>query len=137
MALTVGTNSWVTVVESNLYLADKYGASEWVALTTPVKEQLLITAFYAIYSDPDYTISLSATAILLKSAQIETAWYLYENNDDIKKRTALQSMGVIEFQIGGFKEKYAKADRIPQIAKNMLEGFVADAGIALFERELD
>lgn len=137
MALTVGTNSWVTVAESNLYLADKYGAGDWAGLTDAVKEQLLITAFWTIYSSPDYTIAKTSTNELVKNAQIETAWFMYTYDSEIWKRLALQGIGVTEFEISEFREKLSKGSPIPLIASGMLEDFSTYAGSALFERELD
>lgn len=137
MALTVGTNSWVTVAESNLYLADKYGAGDWAGLADGVKEQLLITAFWTIYSSPDYTIAKTSTNELVKNAQIETAWFMYTYDSEIWKRLALQGIGVTEFGISEFRERLSKGSPIPFVAAGMLADFSTYAGSALFERELD
>jgi len=37
-------NSFVLVAEADTYFADRYGYDDWTALTTTVKEQLLVTA---------------------------------------------------------------------------------------------
>lgn len=44
MTLTVGENSYVTVVEADAYFTDRYGYDLWAALDTPAKESALISA---------------------------------------------------------------------------------------------
>ena len=44
MSLTVGTNSYATVDESDTYFADRFGGEVWIALTSTLKAQLLISA---------------------------------------------------------------------------------------------
>lgn len=135
--MTVGTNSWVTVAEANLYLADKYGAGAWAGLTDAVKEDLLITAFWAIYGSAEYTIAKTSTNELVKNAQIETAWHFYLYDAEIWKRLMLSGVGVIEFEISKFREKLTKGTPLPWTAKGMLSEFKGYAGGARFERTLD
>ena len=137
MSLTVGTNSWCTVAEADSFLDDWYGASSWASLTNAVKEDLLITAFWKIYTNKNYTIAKSATDENVKNAQAITAFYIYENNASIKKRLALQGQGVTEFEISKFREKLSNGSWLPVEAEGMLEEFQAIEVFGTFERELD
>ena len=44
MSITVGVNSYVTLEEAELIIADMFNADEWTALTDPQKEKALKTA---------------------------------------------------------------------------------------------
>ena len=44
--LEVGTNSYVTLEEAELIIADMFNADEWTALTDPQKEKALKTAVF-------------------------------------------------------------------------------------------
>ena len=136
--MTVGTDSWVTVAEANTYLADKYGASTWSALTDAIKQDLLITAFRAIYFSGDYNIPKTSTNEFVKNAQIETAWYLYNFNTEIEKRSALQEQGVLSFSLSKFSETYkGNYSLIAPIAKKMLMSFESWDVFGTFDREVD
>ena len=136
--MTVGTDSWVTLTEANTYLGNKFGAATWSPLSNSIKEQLLISAFMAIYYSKEYTVSKTSTSEFVKSAQIETAWYIYNYNTESEKRGALQAQGVDSFSLSKFSETYnGNYSMIPPIAKGMLEGFSSWDVFATFERELD
>ncbi|QGH74599.1 head-tail adaptor Ad1 [Bacteriophage DSS3_VP1] len=44
MALTVGTNSYVTVAEADAYFGDRLNADSWTSASVAIKEQALVTA---------------------------------------------------------------------------------------------
>ena len=48
MALTKGTNSWVTAAEADTYFEDRSQEAEWLAAGAVVQEQALVTAFYTL-----------------------------------------------------------------------------------------
>lgn len=137
MAITVGVNSWVTIAESNSYLAQKIGATAWAGLSDASKEPYLVTAFRALYYNKNYTIPITSTAAAVKSAQIETAWFYYLYYTAVNKRAMLYSAGVRGFQISKFMEKLEEGSYISWIAEGMLKDYVSWAGVATFERELD
>ncbi len=73
--ITVGENSYVTVLEADAYFSARYGYESWALLTETVKEQALVSAFsqmnamckwYTDFEDP-YPQSL-------KDAQCEIAF---------------------------------------------------------------
>lgn len=139
MSLTVGSNSWVTVAEATDFLNDRYGASGWASLSNEDQEQLLVTAFWKIYGNKDYTISKDNTDEKVKTAQIVTAWYIYENYDEIKKRMTLQGQGVQSFTISKFSETFKKdgGSWLPEEAEDLLNEAFSLNIFATFERELD
>jgi hypothetical protein len=138
MALTVGVNSWVTVAEADAYLADKYGAGDWAGLPNATKESLLITSYRWIQRLQDYSISPASTNIKVKSAQIELAWYIYNNSTQDEKRRALQAQGVEEFKLGKWEEKLGTA-QLPFDVQDLLSDFLLNAGgyFPEFQRDLE
>lgn len=44
MALTVGTNSYVTVAEADAYFGDRLNADSWTSASAAIKSQALVTA---------------------------------------------------------------------------------------------
>ena len=139
VTLTVGTNSWVTIVEADSYLDEKWGASDWNTLTDSQKAQLLITAYRWINSDDRFEISATEDADSVKYAQIETAWYVYNYNEEINNRMSLQSQGVERFSVSKFSENYkiGAGYRLPDFVDGLLDGFESDTVVATFTRTLD
>lgn len=137
MALTVGVNSWVTVVEADAYFSERWGASEWSTLTNNQKEQLLITAYRWIQAQAGYTISAAATADKVKQAQYEAAWYLYRYYESHEERRALYAQGVREFEISKFTEKLERPE-FPQDIAELLEDYADSLGgsFPMFNRDL-
>lgn len=120
MALTVGTNSWVTLIEANDYLSEKFNASAWTSLTNAEKEQCLITAYRWVQRLTAYNIPASSTLSHVKYAQIELAWYVYSYYDSHIKRDALYDQGVRDFKISKWEETLVES-RLPRIVSDLLE----------------
>jgi len=59
MALTLNENSYVTVAEADAYFGDRADSSIWASATTPVKEQVLVTATQLI--DENYWIGYAVS----------------------------------------------------------------------------
>ena len=128
MALTVGTNSWVTVAEADTYFSTEWGAAAtWAALETAQKESLLISAFNFIQRQGKFSISVDNTADIVKQAQYLTAWFLYNYYADYQKRNALYSAGVRDFKIDSFEEKLERPQFPLEIA-DMLKDYITGAG---------
>lgn len=127
MALTVGTNSWVTVAEADTYFDERFGASAWAALPNATKEQLLISAYRWIQAQSLFTIAASSTAEIVKQAQMETAWYMYKYWDQHEDRRALVAQGVTDFKISQFEETLSEV-KFPGFISDMLEDFITGGG---------
>jgi hypothetical protein len=138
MALTVGTNSWVTRAEADTYKGDKWDPGDWFTLTNTQKDQALVSAYRWIQSKDEYSISPASTAEKVKAAQIECADYIVDNWTQHKKRDALYTQGVREFRISKWREKLDKSE-LPEIVRDLLSDFLLDAGgyFPQFERELE
>lgn len=136
MGLAVGINSWVTVAEADAYLADKFGASAWASLTTQIKEQLLITSFRWIYSNPNFNIPKTSTDELVKNGQIELAWWVYNYIDEYEKRGALIDSGVTEFLLPEWEEKLSK-QQFPKFIEDILSDSLTGTGGYFFEVQRD
>jgi len=140
MALTIGTNSWVTIAEADSYMSEKWNASAtWEALEDSEKTQLLITAYRWINSDDRYEISADEDSDGVKFAQIETGWYIYQYNDEIEKRMSLQAQGVQDFDVSKFSESYkiGVGSRLPDFVGGLLDDFESNTVVTTLTRELD
>jgi hypothetical protein len=104
MALTVGTNSWVTILEADAYLTDRIGASSWFDLPdSPAnpgedsKETMLVSAFYWLTGSPELEIPPNSADGVVKNAQIESALFLLEHYGTINEHRGFAYAGVESF----------------------------------------
>jgi hypothetical protein len=137
LTLTVGVNSWVTLAEANEYFEGRYRASSaWASLSDATKKQLLISAYNWIQQQASFSISASETSEIVKQAQYETAWYLYEFGEEDEKRRALSGQGVTEFELNNWREKLSEYE-FPKFIEDMLDDFYDGKGVNIveFERE--
>jgi len=89
MTITVGTDTYVTVVEADAYLAVRYGYETWALLDEPTKEKSLVSAaqqldllcvWYGDACEDDQVLAFPRTAdcpdtpIAIKNAQCEIAY---------------------------------------------------------------
>jgi len=117
--IIVGTNSWVTLVEANNYLEGKLNADAWATLSNNVRTQCLITAYRWLFYHPNLNIPASSTADVVKSAQIELAWWIYNYYAGYEKRGSLIASGVTEFDLSEWGEKLTAQD-LPKVVKDIL-----------------
>jgi len=101
--LVIGTNSWVTVAEADIYMETRFGSWEfWTDETN--KEAALVTAYNKIVNS-GYFSDLPDTATTgIKAAQCEMALFLCMEGGDVLRRAGLQAQGVV--QAGIAKETY-------------------------------
>ncbi|GAF85062.1 unnamed protein product [marine sediment metagenome] len=131
MALVVGTNSWATLVEADLYLTDRIHAEVWFTLLdTPAnpgeesKESYLISAFYWLSGSPQLEIPASSTAANVKIAQIEGAFFLQEHYEALNERRAAIATGLDSFRYSKRMENLSASDlKIPDYILGMLGEF--------------
>jgi len=111
MALSVGQNSWATVVEADAYLADRINAEAWFLLSETngdgevAKDSLLISAYYWLLNAPQLNLSPNLTNANVKNAQIEAAFFLLEHYNALNERRAAMSTGVEDFKLSQKREK--------------------------------
>jgi len=136
LTLTVNTNTWATLAEANSYMESIWSGEVWIALAIENRKKLLIHAYRWINRLSNY--SISSVTNKLKYAQIELAWYIYENSDTHKKHEALEAQGVTEFRLSKFYEKLSKVG-LPQVVKDLLDDYDVGSGgyVPLLEREVD
>ena len=127
MALTVGTNSWVTVAEADTFFSEKWTASAWASLSDSEKESLLISAYRWIQQQLFFSISPASTADIVKQAQMEAAWYMYNFWVEHEKRRALYIQGVTKFKISKFSEDL-QGVQFPEFIKAMLDDYIVNLG---------
>lgn len=132
--MTVGIDTWVTIVEADAYMLGKFDASAWTSLPNATKEQALITAFRWIRSV--YDISASSTLQKIKDAQCECAWYVYSHWTQHEKRSALISQGVEDFTVSKFSETLGKTE-LPEFVKDLLKDFTVGEYFPVLTREIE
>lgn len=120
MAVVVGTNSWVTIVEADTYFNNHIDGTKWSGLANDAeKEKYLVTAFNWLLYDGNYELVPTTTATSVKYAQMEAALFLITNYDEFHKREALIASGVTEFTYSKWKEKLGAVNK-PAIVDDML-----------------
>jgi hypothetical protein len=125
----VGVNSWVTVAQADTYCAGKFGAAAWAGLGITEKTQLLISATRWLMRQPTLSVSLADTAQVLRDAQCEAAWFIYNYQDEYERRRALISSGVKSFSILGFSESYGDIT-FPAFLSEILYPYVTSTDIS-------
>ena len=130
--IVVGTNSWITLAEANLYMDDRFNASVWDAANDSNKSKSIVTAFKWIYNSQKFNIPLTATAQIVKDAQIELSNYILVNFEEFEKRRALQSQGIDNFKVMKWSEKFIKEADIPKFINDMLTDYIQNQGGVFF-----
>ena len=135
MAITVGTNSWVTEAEANTYFDDRIFASDYWTDAASDNSPALVTAYKWLNSGP---YSFPATAVQnMKDAQCEMAFFLLQHQPDLDLRMGLQAQGVIA--AGVVKERYKNDNYVelpvPPIVQKLLEGYSTDKPVYLVDIE--
>lgn len=112
MALAVGQNSWVTIIEADTYLEHRIGSVEWFSLSdtgasgTDTKENMLVSAFYWLTGSPDLLLTPTLTDPNVKNAQIEAALFLLEHYTELNERRAAINTGVSDFEYSKRSETF-------------------------------
>ena len=133
MAIAVGVNSYVTIVEADAYLNDRIGAAAWFALLDDASEGAdsktvyLVTAYNWLMSSPTLDLPSISTDDAIKTAQIESAFYLLEHYTALNARRAAQAQGVESYRLSKKEEFYVPADisEIPAFISGGLSMYMA------------
>jgi hypothetical protein len=135
LTLTIGTNTWVTLAQANNYFEGKWNAGAWTGLSDTQKKQLLISAYEWISGEPDYVIS--GITNKLRKAQMELAWFIYNNDSTYEKHEALWASGVRDFDVSKFSETLEEPS-LPIKVKNLLKDYDYGSGgyVPLQERDV-
>ena len=111
MALSVGQNSWTTIIEADDYLTDRIGAEAWFDLAdsgdpgADSKTSFLISAYQWLIGAPQLELSADLTDVNVKRAQMEAALFLLEHYKALNERRAALFTGVTEFVLSRKSEK--------------------------------
>ena len=142
MAINVGTNSWVTIAEADIYLTDRLEAESWFLLNDvedpgeASKTTYLVTAYFMLYNSVDFQLSPSSSDVNVKNAQCEMALFLLDNYNDYYKRMSLIAGGVTEFERSKWREQLSSI-KIPANISGMLRFYGSDVGIATLKSPYD
>jgi hypothetical protein len=152
MALTKGTNSYVTLAEADSYFSDRLDVAAWSVGSETQKQQALITATSILdtlewtgiavsdsqslafprigtYFDPRLGKEVSMQDSLFVTQRINTATfelaYHLLNNDGLLDNSG----SVIDLQIGTIElRKVRKADKLPQVVKAFIKPLMVNRG---------
>lgn len=127
--MTVGTDTWVTIVQADAYFSTRLGASWWAALANPAKETLLVTAFNWLLYDAAFGLSPETDSPDVRVAQMEAAYFLHDHQAEYEGRAANIAGGVTSVSASKWSESYGslqKPERV--IAALMRAGAYNGAG---------
>jgi len=135
MALTVGTNSWLTEADANTYMGNRLDADGYWVDGEDNNVRALITAYKWLnagkFTFPDTTTQA------MKDGQCEMALFLLQHQPDLDLRMGLQVQGVIA--AGVVKETYRKDNSIelpiPPIVQKLFAGYDTDRPVYLVNIE--
>ena len=144
MALVIGTNSWASVAEADIFLADRIDAEAWFlfaesgASGVRTKESLLVSAFYWLRGSPQLSLPSSSTDADVKNAQIEAAWFLQEYYEEMKDRRAALATGVETLRMSRRTESLSIRNLgIPNYILGMLASYQASNVTVTLKGEYD
>lgn len=133
MALTVGTNSWISRADADTYFEDHIGSAPWDALSDANKDKYLITAYRWIYYDSAFNVPASSSEAAVKYGQCEAALFLITYYSDFTKHEAIRASGIKSFRYGKRSEDLQDVKK-PQIVIDMFSSVAMyNSGVALFE----
>jgi len=136
-AITVGTNSWVTVAEANTYFETRIKGSDYWTNGAADNIPALITAYNWLMSGK-YSLAASTSATQsIKDAQCEMAFFLLQHQPDLDLRMGLQVQGVVA--AGVVKEKYRDDGTVelpvPPIVQTLLAAYDTDRPLYMVNLE--
>lgn len=137
MALLLGTNTFVTLADSDLYFTDQLGGEAWTDLPETDKEKALIAAWQKINAACAYEFSADSAPENVKIAQCELANAIYKNfvagitvsvEQELKKLKA----GPAElefFPLGSAEAQDVFSDYIKQLLNNECACGFSNSGV--------
>ena len=137
MAVTVGTNSWLTEAAANTYFDDRVGIGDYWVDDADENPRALVTSYKELVNSNKFSFPAVATQVM-KDAQCEYALHLLIHEPDRTIREGLQSQKVVE--AGIVKEKYnriGKGISFPPLIESLLEAYSTESPGYIFDVERD
>lgn len=132
MALTVGTNSWVTLAEAETYFSERIDSTPWSSLAdNATKEKYLISAYRWIIYDPMFSVPSTSSSDAVKFGQCEAAIFLISYSKEYDKRQALIASGVKEFVYSRWEEKLGEAVKPLSVINYFTSGGYYRGGVSV------
>lgn len=136
MALTVGTNSYISRVDADTYFADNLQNTSWTALTDTTKDQALVTASsqISLFVKDDCKLPLVTISASLENATAELGLYLALNpnsitSGDTSKNTKRVKAGSAEVEFF----KHESGSRFPAHIMSILSnGDCINSSLSMF-----
>jgi hypothetical protein len=150
MALTVGTNSYSTLVDADAYFNDRLDAAAWTEASDTSKEQALVTASQVLdgqtytgyaesssqamsfprigsYGDPrlGIIVELDGVPARILRAQKELAYHLLNNDGLLDDTGAVESLKVgssIDLK------QVTSANLLPSVVRNLIKPLLVNKG---------
>jgi len=133
MAITVGTNSWISLADANTYFESHIGSSPWDALSDNDKEKYLVTAYRWIYYDNAFNVPASSSETAVKYGQCEAALYLINYYTDMQKHEAIIANGVKSFSYGKRSEELSEIKKPQTVISMFASVAMYNSGVSIFE----
>ena len=108
MDITVGTNSWISWEDANLYMEGRYPSNAWDNAEDDNRKKALVTAWRMLNAIDNYAFA-STPSEQMENAQCEQAYFLLAFGDDMERRDALLQAGVGSMSLGKFSESFKDA----------------------------
>ena len=140
MAITVGTNSWVTEAYANTYMGERLGAADYWTDGAANNARAIITAWTWLTNSPKFSFPTAVASITtaMKYIQCEMALFLLQHQPDIDLRMGLQAQGVTD--AGIVKEKYSLSIHgipLPATVVDMAQAYLNQRNIYIIDLERD
>ena len=137
-AIVVGTNSWISIVNADIYMGSRFRSDDWELLSAKDKTKLLVSAYYQLSTCGLFEFPSDITINML-NAQCEMALFILKHQEDADARKGLQAQGVIS--AGIVQETYDKDMLqqlpIPPIVKGLLSVYDSSSPLEGVEAERD
>lgn len=132
MSIVVGTNSWITLADADIYFSTRINSDTWDALTDENKNKYLITAYNWIYYDSAFNVPASSTETAVKYGQCEAALYLITYSSDMSKHDAMIASGITRFKYGKREEDLGTVKKPKTVIDFFSSVGYYSGGVALF-----
>jgi len=137
MALVVGTNSWLSEADANLYFDDRVGVADYWTDDAAENPRALITAYKELNNCGKYSFPTTATQVM-KDAQCEYSLHLLIHTPDRAIREGIQAQRVVK--AGVVKEEYHREGKgiiIPPLVASLLSAYETEKPFHIFDIERD
>jgi len=132
MALTIGTNSWISLSDAETFFSEHIGAAPWDALADDAtKEKYLISAYRWVATDPMFDVPAASDSQNVKYGQCEAALFLINHYEEYQKRDAMQAAGITKFNYSEWHEYLGELTKPRSVVNYFTSAGFYSGGVAM------